>query len=41
MVSDGIESFIRADDATQFLDVIREAENSSVGRLSLFPVVAA
>ncbi|CAL5424607.1 unnamed protein product [Camellia sinensis] len=30
LVSDAIESFIRADDATQFLDVIRAAENTNV-----------
>ncbi|KAF4346608.1 hypothetical protein G4B88_022023 [Cannabis sativa] len=30
LVSDAIESFIRADDATQFLDVIRAAENENV-----------
>ncbi|RVW56591.1 Clathrin heavy chain 2 [Vitis vinifera] len=30
LVSDAIESFIRADDATQFLDVIRAAENANV-----------
>lgn len=30
LVSDAIESFIRADDATQFLDVIRAAEQASV-----------
>lgn len=30
LVGDAIESFIRADDATQFLDVIREAEAASV-----------
>lgn len=30
LVSDAIESFIRADDATQFLDVIRAAEIASV-----------
>ncbi|GFY82277.1 clathrin, heavy chain [Actinidia rufa] len=29
-VSEAIESFIRADDATQFLDVIRAAENADV-----------
>ncbi|XLR37495.1 hypothetical protein HN51_024244 [Arachis hypogaea] len=30
LVSDAIESFIRADDATQFLDVIRAAEDANV-----------
>ncbi|KAL2583171.1 hypothetical protein AAZV13_14G054000 [Glycine max] len=30
LVSDAIESFIRADDATQFLDVIRAAEDGNV-----------
>ncbi|KAK8955806.1 Clathrin heavy chain 2 [Platanthera guangdongensis] len=30
LVSDAIESFIRADDATQFLDVIRAAEETNV-----------
>ncbi|KAF5943245.1 hypothetical protein HYC85_020887 [Camellia sinensis] len=30
LVSDAIESFIRTDDATQFLDVIRAAENTNV-----------
>ncbi|GAY40449.1 hypothetical protein CUMW_052030 [Citrus unshiu] len=30
LVSDAIESFIRADDATQFLDVIRAAEDADV-----------
>ncbi|PON78992.1 Clathrin, heavy chain [Parasponia andersonii] len=30
LVSDAIESFIRADDATEFLDVIRAAENANV-----------
>ncbi|RWW04569.1 hypothetical protein GW17_00032197 [Ensete ventricosum] len=30
LVSDAVESFIRADDATQFLDVIRAAENANI-----------
>ncbi|CAL9051558.1 unnamed protein product [Musa banksii] len=30
LVSEAIESFIRADDATQFLDVIRAAEDSNI-----------
>ncbi|CAL9044685.1 unnamed protein product [Musa banksii] len=30
LVSDAVESFIRADDATQFLDVIRAAEDANI-----------
>lgn len=30
LVSDAIESFIRADDATQYLDVIKAAEDGDI-----------
>jgi clathrin heavy chain len=36
LVSDAIESFIKANDATQFLDVIKAAEKVNVSGLLLF-----